>query len=606
MKSERPTETDGDLVIDLENYRRRFAIVVILQNNMSLGYKECQCIADCMEYASRGSSMSNKRFYSLATRLKMKFGTVHGPYLEQGRLALIVSSGVGTVKKGNGYVIKHVSLYFDYDDDLVVEAHTISGTKYTISLVINGNFFFVNDCRAFIDILNTLEASDTLDPNGFLCALKKLHSKYHILNFGFENGFGKAEIYATDVENDMTLHSAILNAVENTPYDPTSDDTCPYPGISYIRELHKSGQAQLYESINEDNVKLAVKVFELEQSEIYRNELKMLLRMPEHKNVIDVIDFYESPKPCIIMRWIDGAGDLWQYLRRQLKPIPDDEARNLCIGIAEGLAHLHRSGIVHRDLKPANILLHKDDNTEHLTPILIDLGIGSAIKKSNSSDRRMQIDTIIRTFVRMDETQRTSAVKGTLLWISPEMILREEWSEKSDIYAFGLILWQMLSGKLPYLGEQFISPIDLLHKVGSGLRPKLSDISHADESLKDIVTQCWDEDPKKRPTAMQILDRLRGNDAKDMFKSVDKDGNCQLSCIEFMIFLERYAKIIDPYVAISVFKSIDDDNSKTIEFEEFERFWNFVQQKDLQTALSIYAKSKLGREQVNETNEDNQ
>lgn len=596
------------MVFDFESFNRRYAIVVVLRDSNKIGWKECQALADCMSNVSRGKNMNNENFIALGRKLKKKFGAVRGPFSEKGRLVLVVSSGQGPMKQNDSSenVIAYVSIKFDSDGDLSLEATTFAGRMYTVILSINNkrSLFYEMDCKAFVDIIYMLETADTVSPRGFLCALAVLHSRYNILHFGLDpNGFYKAQIYASNVKNNLPLNEIILSAVRDETIksipepEPSNELQSPYQDITFVRKLQESGQAQVYEGKNKDSVKVAVKVFKAEKSNIYRNELRILQKMGNHPNVVQVLTFHENPQPCVVMRWIEGSGDLLQYMEKHGR-LSSDSARSLAIGIAEGIKHLHLSGIVHRDLKPANIVLQKKGRTKTLVPIIIDLGLGSIITPQDAVDNREGVQEFMKTFAPVHISKKTGSVKGTLFWMAPEMILKREWSEKTDVYAFGIILWQLLSGVIPYRDAQITGPIDLILQIGSGLRPGMGKIKTADQSLQELIMQCWDHDPEKRPNIMEVIDILRGEQAEIIFNEVNKDRHGLLDFSEFTQFLKRYAKGVKPKDVYPIFNAIDENNNGYVELDEFKSFWNMVLRQGLENALEVCKRFKSAKEEA--------
>ncbi len=596
----------------------------MIKDSNSLGWKECRAIAECMKIATHGSEIDNQKFEKHCHNLQTTFGSIKGPFLEQGRIAVVLRPGTGSVKLKNEYTISKVSLFIDNNNCLKIQADTNSKIQYRISIYSgNGDNLRMIDCRALIDALYFLETGDDLDTDNFLCCLYIFISRYStlILDTHEENIYA-ADIYPSPTKSNSQIPSAVRDALIRRDktlkqYNPTTDSQDEsqsatlynsdisqesYHGIELKRKLQESGQAQVFEGLNQKGEKIAVKVFTgtgRERAETYKNELRMLLKMPEHKNVIEVLDFFEFPRPALVTKWIDGAGDLFKLLESG-RMLGENEARDIAIGIAEGVAHLHKSGIVHRDLKPANILLEKSWLSSRLNPVIIDLGLSSALKKLQ--DREEQVQDLIKSVTNTRVSQTTGAIKGSVYWISPEMISRCTWSEKTDVYAFGIILWELLSGKEPYEGENFTGQIDLLLRISDGLRPNLESISHVSEELQKTVVDCWSDDPTSRPTMMQVLDRLRGNDPRAIFESIDDDGNWTLEFLEFTKFMKRFEPSVKDSEIYQIFQAIDEDNNEKIEFDEFMKFWNIVQRQGLKNALDVCRVAQDTRLKIKENN----
>lgn len=159
----------------------------------------------------------------------------------------------------------------------------------------------------------------------------------------------------------------------------------------------------MYEGVqvNNDNTKaeVALKIFRSEEDwNDCKEEIMSLCRVSGHPNVMEVLNFFEVPKPCMVMKLIRG-GDLMDFLKKE-GALKLEYAVHLLRGIGQGLAHLHNNGIAHRDMKSPNILIHIRGKS--IQPVLIDLGMG----------KRVGFDSSVHTVVK----------KGTFLWMAPEMM----------------------------------------------------------------------------------------------------------------------------------------------------------------------------------------
>jgi serine/threonine protein kinase len=182
-----------------------------------------------------------------------------------------------------------------------------------------------------------------------------------------------------------------------------------------------------------------------------------------HPNVVNIYDVgREGETYYIVMELIDGAtlGEMIESDGRLPEPVAIEFATQICAG----LAYAHRQGLLHRDIKPANILVTKDDVVK-----LSDFGIARAV-----------------TTQTVTVTQ-PGLVMGSVYYISPEQAQGHELAETSDLYSLGVVLFQMLSGSLPYTGESPITvalkhvsnPIPPIETDGSiGISPALAAIVH--------------------------------------------------------------------------------------------------------------------------------
>src|SRR5213079_1543809 len=151
-----------------------------------------------------------------------------------------------------------------------------------------------------------------------------------------------------------------------------------------------------------------------------------------HPNITQLYDYGEAEgRPYMVLEYLPG-GSLEDRLEEGT-PLPDADAARIASEIAAGLAHAHARGLVHRDLKPANVLFDSDDR-----PKIADFGIA----------RMGDAGTLTEA----------GTVMGTAAYISPEQAAGEGAGPASDVYSLGVILFRMLTGRLPFTAQQ---PLEL-------------------------------------------------------------------------------------------------------------------------------------------------
>ncbi|CAL4954586.1 unnamed protein product [Urochloa decumbens] len=220
----------------------------------------------------------------------------------------------------------------------------------------------------------------------------------------------------------------------------------------------------------------------------FNTEVTTLSRL-SHRNVIKLIGACSSPPVfCIITEFLSG-GSLRAFLHKQdHKSLPLDKIISISLDIAHGMAYIHSQGVVHRDVKPDNIIFDEDFCAK-----IVDFGIACEEEYCDP----LANDT------------------GTFRWMAPEMMKHKAYGRKVDVYSFGLILWEMFSGSIPY---EELNPFQAAFAVfDKNVRPAIPTSCPAPVRL--LIEQCWASHPEKRPDFFQIVQIL------EKFKTVlDRDG----------------------------------------------------------------------------------
>ncbi len=191
----------------------------------------------------------------------------------------------------------------------------------------------------------------------------------------------------------------------------------------------------------------------------------------DHPGVMKVFTDEDRSQVYMVMEWVDGRL-LRQVLNEQRK-FPVDRALRIALAICDALAYIHTHGVVHRDLKPENIMVDAEDRIK-----LIDFGIAA-----NVGSRRI-------TFAKLSQTM------GTPDYISPEQVRGKRGDARSDLYALGVMLYEMLTGKVPFTGPNaFVIMNDRL--LNNPIPPRQIDPAISPQ-LQEIIYRAIEREPKNR------------------------------------------------------------------------------------------------------------
>lgn len=199
-----------------------------------------------------------------------------------------------------------------------------------------------------------------------------------------------------------------------------------------------------------------------------------------HRNIVAVYDFGEDqqtelggakvPVPWIVMEYVDGF--TLRELLTSHGPLPATEAARITEGVLDALAYSHDMGMVHRDIKPANVMVTRDGTIK-----VMDFGIARAVADTQAT------------------MTHTSSVMGTAQYISPEQAEGQQVDSRSDVYSTGCLLFELLTGRTPFVGE----PVSLTYQHVSKPPPHPSQINAAvPEELDAVVALALVKDRDQR------------------------------------------------------------------------------------------------------------
>ena len=243
-----------------------------------------------------------------------------------------------------------------------------------------------------------------------------------------------------------------------------------------IEELGKGGMGKVYRALDKElKEEVALKLIkpeisaEREMIERFSNELK-LSRKVIHKNVGRMYELMEDKGTRFIsMEYVSGE-DLKSFIRRS-RQLTVGTAITISKQICEGLAEAHKLGVVHRDLKPQNVMIDKEGNAR-----IMDFGIARSLKEKGITGAGIMI--------------------GTPEYISPEQVEGKEADQRSDIYSLGVIMYEMVTGRVPFEGDTALT-IAVKHKTEKPEDPREFN-TQLSEDFSRVILKCLEKDKDKR------------------------------------------------------------------------------------------------------------
>ncbi|KAB2043223.1 hypothetical protein ES319_D01G001500v1 [Gossypium barbadense] len=203
-----------------------------------------------------------------------------------------------------------------------------------------------------------------------------------------------------------------------------------------------------------------------------------IMRKVRHKNVVQFIGACTKPPTlCIVTEFMCG-GSVYDYLHKQKGVFKLPSLLKVAIDVSKGMNYLHQNDIIHRDLKAANLLMDENE----------------VVKVADFGVARVKVQSGVMT-----------AETGTYRWMAPEVIEHKPYDHKADVFSFGIMLWELLTGKLPY---EYLTPLQAaVGVVQKGLRPTVP--KNTNPKLTQLLERCWQQDPTLRPDFSEIIGILQ-------------------------------------------------------------------------------------------------
>ncbi|KAM6256998.1 RAF proto-oncogene serine/threonine-protein kinase isoform 2-T2 [Porphyrio hochstetteri] len=235
---------------------------------------------------------------------------------------------------------------------------------------------------------------------------------------------------------------------------------------------------------------VAVKILKVvdptpEQFQAFRNEVAVL-RKTRHVNILLFMGYMTKDNLAIVTQWCEGSS-LYKHLHVQETKFQMFQLIDIARQTAQGMDYLHAKNIIHRDMKSNNIFLH-----EGLTVKIGDFGLATVKSRWSGS-------------------QQVEQPTGSILWMAPEVIRMQDsnpFSFQSDVYSYGIVLYELMTGELPY--SHINNRDQIIFMVGRGYAsPDLSKLyKNCPKAMKRLVADCLKKVREERPLFPQILSSI--------------------------------------------------------------------------------------------------
>ncbi|XP_038979762.1 serine/threonine-protein kinase STY46-like isoform X2 [Phoenix dactylifera] len=217
-----------------------------------------------------------------------------------------------------------------------------------------------------------------------------------------------------------------------------------------------------------------------------------IMRKVRHKNVVQFIGACTRP-PCLCIVTVKfvrsftevpvsssefmPGGSIHDFLHKQKGVFKLPALLRVATDVSKGMNYLHQNNIIHRDLKTANLLMDENE----------------VVKVADFGVARVKAQSGVMT-----------AETGTYRWMAPEVGEHKPYDQKADVFSFGIVLWELLTGKVPY---EDLTPLQAaVGVVEKGLRPIIPEHTHP--KLAELLKRCWQQDPSIRPDFSEIFEML--------------------------------------------------------------------------------------------------
>ncbi|URE15346.1 Kinase family [Musa troglodytarum] len=292
--------------------------------------------------------------------------------------------------------------------------------------------------------------------------------------------WSKSHPWSPQLENAQTGEGALPDHVP-IPTDGTDVWEIDFRLLKFGSKVASGSYGDLYRGTycSQD---VAIKILKPERVNVdmqreFAQEV-FIMRKVRHKNVVQFIGACTKPPSlCIVTEFMSG-GSVYDFLHKQKGVFKLPALLRVAIDVSKGMNYLHQNNIIHRDLKAANLLMDENE----------------VVKVADFGVARVKVESGVMT-----------AETGTYRWMAPEVIEHKPYDHKADVFSFAIVMWELLTAKLPY---EYLTPLQAaVGVVQKGLRPTIPKNAHP--KLAELLEKCWQQDPAVRPDFSEILETLQ-------------------------------------------------------------------------------------------------
>lgn len=268
-----------------------------------------------------------------------------------------------------------------------------------------------------------------------------------------------------------------------------------YSQLKFEKQLGKGGYGIVYQGVWR-NTPVAIKQlmtdqFSTEATKEFQHEIQIMAKL-RHLHVVQLYGVAMDQSPyCIVMEYMSG-GSLFKLLQSSIS-LNWATRERIALDIAKGLSYLHDEKVLHRDLKSLNVLLDENQRAK-----LCDFGLAKVKHETATT------------------SQHQTNVAGTLAWMAPELYQGSACSKASDVYSYGMTVWEITSRALPFknLASPQLIPFQVLQRAEPETIPE-----DCPPKLAKLIRFCWQKTPGNRPTATRIVEMIENPENENLSES---------------------------------------------------------------------------------------